>query len=245
MFDGLLKHNGYTKFVVITRPRTGSNLLINGLRTHPEMQVFGELFRGGVSEAVKGSVRQSASTFFEESVFKHYPKSIKSVGFKIFYHHPVWDEAGGVWRHLCQMDDLRVIHLRRANLLRNFVSMKIAQKTDIWKESGETANPASDKRVEISAEECIAFFDRATAQEQETDEKFVARPLMRISYEELANGYDEVMRGVQAFLGVRQINLASMTRKQNPEALRHLILNYEEIMRSLTGTRWEAFLADA
>jgi LPS sulfotransferase NodH len=241
MLDWLLKHGSYTRFVVITKPRTGSNLLINGLQSHPQMKVFGELFRGGVEEAVKDAVRLSASGYFNTNVFKRYPASIKAVGFKIFYHHPVWDPTGGVWRYLHELEDLKVIHLKRKNLLRLLVSSKVARKTDIWKQSAELGKDI-DKRVEISAEECLEFFRETLEQQDATDEKFGGKALMQLTYEDLTADFQGQMSSVQDFLGVTPVQLPAKTVKQNPDRLDELIVNYGDLKHALRGSRWESFL---
>jgi hypothetical protein len=111
MFSRLLKSKNYTRFIVLTKPRTGSNMLVNSLQMHPNMKVYGELFRGGVDDKVKERILTSVDDYFDSRIFKKYDRSIKAVGFKIFYHHPVYDHDGKVWSYLQDCDGLRVIHL--------------------------------------------------------------------------------------------------------------------------------------
>lgn len=240
MIDRLFKGKNYTKFVVVARPRTGSNMLLNSLRTHPNVQVFGEILRGGADTATKEAVKRSAKNYFEENIFKRYAESIRAVGFKIFYQHPVWDQTGTVWPCLQAMRDLRVVHLKRQNLLRILVSAKIARKTDIWKQSG--AEQETDKRITLTAEECMEFFQKAVNQEKETDERFAGHPVLQLTYEDLTSQYHLQMKLVQEFLGVKPLQLPQKTIKQNPEPLSELVVNYEELKQALSGTQWEAFL---
>lgn len=236
------KRRRYTRFIVLTKQRTGSNLLINSLQAHPQMRVYGELLRGGIDEAVKDAVRASAADYFDTQVFNTRPSSIRAVGFKIFYHHPAWDASGAVWRYLEGLDDLHVIHLRRENLLRSLVSKKIAQKTDVWKQSGQTGE-APDKRVAIPPAECLEYFETTQRHEAEGDARFAGKPLLPMSYESLTGRFDDEMRRIQEFLHVDPMALPVKTARQNPEALDELLLNYDEIRQALAGTRWESYLA--
>ena len=240
MIDWLLRKNKYTRFIVLTKARTGSNLLVNSLQSHPDMKVFGELFRGGVDDAVKALILNSAEDYFQNHVFKQYGRGIKAVGFKMFYKHPVYDRAGKVWRYLLNMDDLKVIHLRRKNILRALVSMKIAKKTDIWKESNESRDMLS-KRVELTVDECRDYFEQTRKWEDDANEKFADNPRMELTYEELTSDYQIQMRSIQEFLDVDPIKLQPMTAKQNPEALSELIVNYEELKKHFSGTEWGVF----
>ena len=238
VINRFFKHNKYTRFIVLTKPRTGSNLLVNSLQSHPDMKVFGELFRGGVDDAVKADILNSVEDYFQSRIFKQYGRGIKAVGFKIFYHHPVYDHTGKVWQYLLGMDDLKVIHLRRENILKALVSMKIATNTDVWKESNESKDMVY-KRVALTVDECRNYFDQTRKWEEEASEKFANNPLLELTYEELTSDYQMQMQSIQEFLDVEPIELQPKTAKQNPEALSELILNYEELKMHFSGTEWE------
>lgn len=225
---------------MLTKSRTGSNFLVNSLQSHPNIKVFGELFRGGVDDAVKTSILNSVEDYFQDHIFNRYGREIKAVGFKIFYKHPVYDHTGKVWQYLLSMEDLKVIHLRRENILKALVSMKIAKKTDIWKESNESKDIIS-KRIELTVDECRDYFNQTRKWEEGANEKFAGNSMLELTYEELTSDYQEKMRSIQEFLGVEPIELQPKTAKQNPETLSELIVNYEELKRYFSGTEWEVF----
>lgn len=241
MFN-FFKRPKYTRFIVLSRQRSGSNLLVNALQSRPDFRVYGEIFRGGVDESVKAAVKASPADYLDANIFKSYPSSIKAVGFKIFYQHPVWDPSDRVWQHLAGMEDLCVIHLRRHNLLKAYVSWKIAQKTDVWKQANDTSVEL-DKRVTISPEECVAFFEQTLQQEQDADRRFAGKPVLQTTYESLTARFDEQMDLIQEFLNVDPQRIAMKTAKQNPESLSELVVNYDELSRAFAGTRWSEYLA--
>ena len=227
---------------MLTKSRTGSNLLVNSLQSHPGMKVFGEIFRGGADDAVKAAVLNSAEDYLQSQIFRHYGRKIKAVGFKIFYKHPVYDHSGNVWKCLQGMDDLKVIHLRRENILKALVSMKIAKKTDIWKESNGSWDKL-DKQVELTADECSDYFDQTRRWEEEANDRFAGHPLLELTYEELTSNYQMQMQTVQEFLGVEPVEMQPTTTKQNPEALSELIVNYAELKTHFSGTEWGLFFS--
>lgn len=235
------RRKDYTRFIVLTKQRTGSNLLINSLRSHPRMTVFGELFRGGIDESIKTLVRQSAADYLDDRVFNKQPPDIQAVGFKIFYHHPAWDTSGAVWDYLQGQEGLRVIHLKRENALRSLVSKRIAQKTDVWKQSGQEGEP-TDKTITLTPEECFEYFETTIRHEQEGDARFAGKPVMQMTYERLTSNYDEEIVRIQEFLQVDPMPLPIKTSKQNPETLQDLIANYGEVEAALRGTAWERYL---
>ena len=240
MFNFLTKHKNYTRFIVLSRSRTGSNLLINSLKMHPQIQVYGEIFRGGVDNSVKDSVIGSADNYLDNRIFKYYDKSIRAVGFKIFYQHPVWDQSGNVWTYLQKLDDLKVIHLKRTNILRTLVSRKIASRTDVWKEENASGkSDTSNRKVSLSKEECEEFFEKTRSWEIEGDTRFSNNALLQISYEDLSNDYQNQMQRVQIFLDVTPIELQPQTQRQNPESLSELIINYDELKKKFAGSPWQ------
>ena len=228
---------------MLTKPRTGSNLLVNSLQTHPGMVVFGELFRGGADEATKETILASTDDYFRDRVFKRYGKTIQAVGFKIFYHHPVYDHDGKVWKYLQDCEGLRVIHLRRANLLRALVSMKIAEKTDVWKVVEMQDEPV-DKRIELDLQECLESFCQTRQWERDAHHKLPGNPLLELTYEDLTADFQGQMQCVQEFLGVEPIDMHPLSVKQNPEKLCDLIVNYDDLKKHFAGSEWETFFEE-
>ena len=242
LFKHLGKQKKYTRFIVLCRSRTGSNLLVNSLKKHPQIHIFGEIFRGGVGDDVKAAVKESAEQYLENTIFKHYDRSVRAVGFKIFYQHPVWDSSGNVWRYLQALERLKVIHLTRRNILRTMVSQRIAMKTDVWKEADlKHAGSGIDKRVTLSKEDCEEFFEKTRSWERDGDERFSGREILHLDYEDLCSDFESQMQRVLQFLDVAPADLRPQTRRQNPEALRDLIANYEQLRSEFSGSPWGGF----
>ena len=75
----ILKSRGIKPFFVLTRSRTGSNMLISFLNSHPNIKAHYEIFR-----TLEG---KNYNDIFNET-FSKYDEGTKAIGFKIFYYHP-------------------------------------------------------------------------------------------------------------------------------------------------------------
>jgi LPS sulfotransferase NodH len=193
-----------------------------------------------VDSSVKETILSSVDDYFDNQIFKKYDRTIAAVGFKIFYHHPVYDHEGKVWSYLQNCDGLRVIHLRRANLLRSLVSMKIAEKTDVWKIT-EQQDESLDKTIQLNVKECLENFCQTRDWEKQANIRFANNPVLELTYEELISDYRNQMQRIQDFLAVNREDLHPASTRQNPEALRDLIGNYDELEAYFVNTEWAVF----
>lgn len=222
----------YSKVIVLSRSRTGSNLLINLLNSHPNICFSGEIFR---------DMQDRSFDQIYNSVFSVKPPFIKAVGFKIFYYHPEDVDSKEVWERLINEKDIKVIHLKRENILRTLVSRKIAEENDFWTQNSKRSK-ISNKQISLSRDECITFFEKTRNWEQQYDELFRDHPKIEVFYESLVNGQNhEELGRIQSFLGVKVKNLKTNLRKQNPENLAELIVNYDELEEGFRNTSWEHF----
>src|SRR5262245_35796159 len=95
-------HSDYSRFIILSRGRSGSNLLRGLLNSHSQIITFGELFRSYDSigwefpnydhylqyRRLISLFQNDPANFLEKKVFRKFPKHIAAVGFKIFYYHP-------------------------------------------------------------------------------------------------------------------------------------------------------------
>ena len=133
----------YTRFLILGRSRVGSNFLRGLLNSHSQITVFGELFQNKeeIGWAMPG-YRQSRRLmtlfheepvrFLEEKVFHPFPHGVTAVGFKLFYYHARDEAWRPVWDYLQAETGIKVIHLRRENILRTHLSKQQAEMTDVW-----------------------------------------------------------------------------------------------------------------
>jgi LPS sulfotransferase NodH len=225
----------YVPFIVLAHARTGSNMLLSMLRSHPRLYVQGEVFAQVEPDVIHATV---VRTFR-----RRLPRRVAAAGCKVFYYHPLRDRSGVLWRELDALPDLHVVHLRRRNILRTVVSREIAAQRDEWLQTRpQEAVPAELKQVSMSAEQIRAGVERIQRLESEAVERFSTRPLLEVSYEELVSSPTDEFGRITDFLGVSAADPKGTTLRQNPEPLSLLLVNYDELKDVFGGTPIEAWL---
>lgn len=231
-----MENTDYRKFIVLGRSRTGSNLVVSALNSHPSIECSGEVFA-----QLEGRTHDEVLS----SVFCPKPDSIAAVGLKIFYYHPLDDKSGDLWGTLKGTENLTVIHLKRRNVLRTLVSLKIAYKTKVWEgKHSDQPIPVDERRVEFTDVELLEGFRKTKLWEQEFDDYFADSDLMQICYEDFADKPEENLQNLCERFGVEPGTLATDMRRQNPESLSSLIRNYDELKEWFLPMGWSEYFED-
>jgi len=250
---GLYGHSDYSPFLVLGRSRVGSNLLRGLLNAHPQIETFGEVFRDiscmdwdhvgyFQTRAMQSCIRQDPVRFIAEKVYGRYPRRTRAVGFKLFYYHARDGAAASVWPYLRERGDLKVIHLKRRNLLRTHVSRKRAGVTDRWVNT--TGQPDGSMALHLDFEECLRDFLQTRAWEQECDEYFAAHPRREVTYERLAGDYATEIGLLYEFLGLPSHPARPATFKQAGQPVSAMVANYGALKEKFKGTAWEEFFTE-
>jgi LPS sulfotransferase NodH len=69
-------------------------------------------------------------------------------------------------------------------------------------------------------------------------------PMMRVSYEDFVRDGQACGRDMLQFIGVTPQPLGSQLSKLNPDQLREIVENYEEVARHLAATPFARYLTD-
>ena len=225
--------DNYVKFIVLSRARVGSNLLISLLNSHPAVYAEGEILarlKNITAEEVVGRI------------FNKYPRNIRAVGFKVFYEHPVDDEADKIWNCLKNIEHLRVIHLKRRNYLRSILSLKIAFATDVWAHKHRKNNiPLQNKRVFLDEGELLKEFKHTKDQEIQFAKRVSSSHVIELYYEDLVNNLESEFNRIIDFLDLDKFRPKTILKKQNPESISDLIINYKDLKEKFKNTEWSKF----
>jgi hypothetical protein len=252
MDAGLLPgHTDYARFICVGYARTGSTLLMRSLNNHSRIVGFGEIVKNvdrypahyHEFENNQALFERDPARFLSAMVFRAYPREVAAVGFKIFYHHAPRDTAWGqaVWEYLLSQPGLKVLHLKRRNMLKTLLSEKQAGETEEWiKYSDNGAAPA----VAIAPDEAEAFFTRLAAWEVEYETLFAAHPRHEVIYEQLTRDLPGQLRAIQAFLGVPYEAVSPGTEKRPGRSLASQIVNYDELKAQFAPTPWATFFTE-
>ena len=228
----LFGHRVSQRFAIVGNARTGSNFLLDGLKSSPAVRMYHEIFASH-----NRTIGQDFDQIFS-TVFQYESRSTQIVGFKVFYNHLTDEE----WDKLVACKDLQVIHLIRRNRLRTVISLEIAFKTGQWTKAGK-AGSSKEKRITLDPVKLIGRLEQIEEGEAATRSRFCDRQVLEIVYEDLVRSPNEVFASVGAYLGVDGIDPEKIRlRRQNPEQLQQLIVNYDEIESALNDTRYAEYL---
>ena len=251
---GLVKgHEDYTRFIILGRSRSGSNFLRGLMNSHSEIVVFGELFQNekAIGWAYPGYIQtrrminqfhNEPVKFLQTQVFRRFPTRVMAVGFKIFYYHAQTKNWRPVWDNLINDKTIKVVHIKRRNILKTHLSRKLAAKTDVWVNTSRSEE--NIQQVIIDDKECLKDFIQTREWEKTYDQLFSAHPVIQIYYEELAQDYVSEIDRVQKFLGVRVETLKPETFKQASRPISKSIANYDDLKQKFIGSPWESFFED-
>lgn len=226
-------HRDFTRFIILSRSRTGSNLLASLLNSHPQVAVDGEIL---------GRLEGRDPARVLGGAFARQGRLIRAKGLKIFYYHPLDAEGAPVWERLAADPKLRVLHLKRKNLLRVLVSRKIAEARNAWSSAQrDSRGLGEDKAAFIGADEVRRVFDQTREWERWGDSLFERHVVVSLHYEDLDRDPDEVLAPVFESLGVPPARLSTEFQRQNPEPLRRLIVNFDQLRDEFRGDPLERY----
>ena len=212
---------------------------------------------------------RNSAAFLAARVFGDAPSAVRASGFKLLYGQE--RRVEGLMQALLEIDGLHMLHLRRRNYLRTAVSLKIAETTGVWVQGEQnvvamsnalraarhplraasalakrfrvrgSSGPAARAPVTLTRKECTDVFDFIETQEVFYENAFEAHPRWTLYYEDIMERPEREYRQVLMFLGLDPEDLSITTRKQNPEPLRELVANYDELRQAFAGSRYAAF----
>jgi LPS sulfotransferase NodH len=231
-YFSLLGHQVDQQFAIVANARTGSNYLLDGLKSSPMIRMYHEIFASHNRQLGK-DYEKILST-----VFQHESRSTQVVGFKVFYNHLTQEE----WSKLVVWRDLKVIHLTRRNRLRTVISLEIAFKTGRWTKSG-SVDSLQKRRIQLEPAKLFGRLEQIEQGEMVTRLRFRDRPMLELVYEDMIRSPHETFASVSNYLGVDGMNPDKIPlKRQNPESLEQLIINYAEIEAVLKNTRFAEYL---
>jgi hypothetical protein len=168
----------------------------------------------------------------------------KVVGFKLKHDELVLPEYKVLRDEIAGDLDFRIIHLRRENLLRRFLSWYIANHiTQVTLAVGPQTIPEMP-RVRLDPNKCQRDFETTEKWEKEFRELFAQHRSFSISYEELVTGKNDKMSALLNFLGVSPRELTTATKKLGNNDLRKAIVNFDELHAHFAGSRFANFFED-
>ncbi|HEY9767608.1 MAG TPA: sulfotransferase domain-containing protein [Coleofasciculaceae cyanobacterium] len=252
-------HQDYTKFIILCRSRTGSNLLLNQLQFHQNIRMFYEIFSQDNSskefwdyinydlQNIRDLKQNNPLELVNSFVYRAMPLEVKAVGFKLFYYHARSGKQQEIWQYLKDRQEIKIIHLVRRNLLKTYVSQQLALTTNSWYSKGDwTMFGLGDRQkhtpaIQLNYEKTLAALAETNKLEQKNEYFFKDHQLLKIFYEDLVEDNTKEMAKVQNFLEVKPTSVYISTKKQSPNSLQKSIQNYAELKNCFQGSPYASF----
>ena len=249
------EHQDYNKFIVLGHPRSGSSMLISTLRKHPQIVSFGEIFhprsvflnfnpnRNTISlNRILALRNKYPVEFLDRFIFTSYKNDLKAIGFKLFPEHIENIRFNSIWNWLESNKDVKIILLKRQNLLASYASFLLAIKDNKWNIKDELDRTKST--VNIDPENLSKYISKRKSYDDKIKRNIRYHKILEINYEEMSKNSVYTMRMVQDFLETEILNLKVRLVKQEIRALPEVIENFEELKASFSGTKYENFFYD-
>lgn len=259
VFFPLFGQKNYTKFIILSDYRTGSNFLMNLLKSHKNAHCYSELFFSkkifwasavyGHSETNKKALNhryKNPYSFLDKYCYRIYSKQLKAIGFKLMYHDIYKNKNISFEKLLNYYPDLKIVHLKRKNLLERFVSQQYVAKTGeavaIDKKEWESKSKNISKFY-LDSDVLKKDFIYRTSIIKELDNIILNKghKYIEIFYEDLQINPKEIADSVLDFLEIDKIELRTKQIKQSKGHLSENIENYEELKNYFEETEWYQF----
>lgn len=226
----------YQRFLILSSPRSGTHMLRTSLNMHPSIKAKTEIFNPDWNSQETFDRTTPASAILNDHIFTEYPSEISSVGFILHRSGARFGNWPELWSLLEADSELRIISLRRYNLLQRYLSYYAMRDRN-------QGRPFCAKYLSVN--ELRAEFEQQEQEIAEFDQRFASHPLMKLSYEQLCRDYRASMRRVQTFIGSPYAWIIPGTERNAPTPLHETIANLDELATAFTDTRWSWFFKDA
>lgn len=222
-------------FAILCVGRVGSEHLVSLLDSHPGITCFGELFAPSWG-AGKRRATTPVPRFFEsdhDDPWTYWTEVTAGLtgqllGLKL-PHSSL--ESHPRSRELLDSSDVRIIRLRRANRVAQYVSVVIAAESGVWQSTDGTRRTQT---IRVDPAKCVEALQGITRSEAELDRLAAGHPCFELTYEVLADG--KGLEEIQAFLGVAPQPLSSPYERLRTLPLQDVVENYGELVEALAET---------
>ncbi len=246
-----MSDNSRVRAIILTTQRSGSTFLVECLRSHPEIQCAGEILNGQPDDprpAYRGPFKQGMKLLriIESGAWR--PANRMSEYFtgghaKVRCFKAMYNQLRRPFalRYLQEQEDVRVMHLRRENLLKVYVSTLLMPKRKQLQATG----PVQAVWIKVDPKKAIASLRKAQASYDSFEKAFERHSRLHLTYESLIDGAQlqgDAARSICEFLGVSQQPMKSQLTKLNPNRLQDMVTNYDALAAAVSRTEFAALL---
>lgn len=256
-----------TKFVVLGSQRSGTVLLEDLLNSHPDAHCWGEVLLGMAGPTAAGypavlrrrrTLRHAWQYVFSGSATNpagvlakaFATPDVAAVGVRIMYNQLRARELRAVNR-----PDIDVVHVMRANTLRQFVSLNQmhSRQAELGPRTAHSTVRTTFAPVTLDADRALAFVRRREAEQRRFAALFARQTVLTLCYECDVLGRpqppcsathdassESLSDRLTAALHLAPRQLGSALQKTGSDELRDSVSNYAEVARAFeaTGYAW-------
>ena len=215
-------------FVIMTHPRTGSELLSQSLNLHPDLKVLGEPLNPNRGEL---SLASESVPYFGPMMVMRYVQSEElkasfesmmsaSNGMKIVYEHITASSPVTGW--LAGNKGVKVIFMRR-NPAHSAMSYWFARKSNVWQ------NRHRDEPDVVDPDFVEDFCEASMRDHALYSRVFRDHETFDMTYEGMVSDWSGSVGRVLGFIGAETVDLPKYTTKRT-DKLDKIVVNYEECM---------------
>lgn len=217
-------------------------------------------FRGRMKRISKKRF-QNPDNFFKHVLFSYFSEDIV-VGFRLFYdhiengipelepHHKHTHVSAEMIQcqeriitYIKKQPGIRIIHLKRKNMLNQFYSHERAKNTGQYS-IRDTGDRARTDKIYIDQEKLQKFFSYISNMQAFFDSFFGHIPLLNLYYESLVENFQTESRRIQEFLDVEFEPLKSPLKKIVTGSMEDSIENYAFLKQYFIKSRWSQYFSD-
>ncbi len=233
----------YRPVIILSRARSGSNLLRFLLYGHHQIVMHGEVFHGSPRvQRTQWRTRpnfylgdhEDAVAYLHTRVFPYDGEGARVVGFKLFPHQ-LWCKPAfaGLYDALNGMKDLVIIDLVRENLLDTVLSLAMAKRDNLFLQTQPDA-ALQERMIAMEPSQWMEMMRTAQKELKDNEEAYPGHERYGITYRQLITDPAATVEGIHRWVGVdpHPLTLSQRIVRQRTVHKRHVLANYAEL-RSL------------
>ncbi len=260
----------YQPFVIVSYLRSGTHLLRTSLESHPSIVCQTEVFNSD-NPNLPYPLSLPTQQVLDQWVYNDIAVDISHVGFVLQAYHPhslrafpgirANENWENIWDILANTANLKVIHLRRKNLLKRHLSHLKARASGQWHnwnamQLGNVSllEKPDDSHIDQYKKSSDSFhidenllkqdFQEVEYWHNKAQDFFKPQQCLSLNYEDLAQDLSNQSSKLLDFLGASPLNLNSAVRKLEKRSLAESITNYYELKKTFATTRWHVFFEE-
>lgn len=232
----------YTKFAIVSTPRSGTHLLRTLLGSHPCIEMHGEAFNRFGQHLLPYSQETTARNILERHLFRPYFEYVEAVGFVLFRDLDTEWAGANIWEVLVGLQGLKIILLDRRNRLERLVSLKKSLRDQIWYVGRDDKRHRQEIRLTIPPGELVEFIDQDLANRAKFLDCFSHHDILPVEYEDLLENPGPVHAQLLEFLQVSAARLVPGTGKKETSSIASTIENMDPLKSELQGTPYARYV---